>query len=311
MQDAREVQRLFSELNKARREVSDLWNELQQLAGHWSVGLSIGEVKRIMAETAEAVIARETLEGTRRRSETEIDSRAPRGSRAAQLLDDPTMTPDVLQVHLENIDRDASDKEKERDAELTRVGSLSTELRGLANQDDLPLVQQELEQVEIELSDVSVRGAALLLAARIVLDVKDEVERANQPAVIRRASDLAIAITGGQWTGLAIAEDRQIAAGQNGLWMDQVSLSAGARDVLRLCIRIAFAEHHAEKTGVALPLILDDPTASVDASRAPRLFEVLAEFSTRHQVILMTHDPVTVEHALSVGAVVVNLQVQN
>ena len=155
------------------------------------------------------------------------------------------------------------------------------------------------------------RGAALLVAAKIVLDVKDEVERANQPAVIRRASDLAIAITGGQWTGLAIAEDRQIAAGQNGLWMDQVSLSAGARDVLRLCVRIAFAEHHAEKTGVALPLILDDPTASVDSSRAPRLFDVLADFSTRHQVILMTHDPVTVEHAMSVGATVVNLPVQN
>lgn len=103
-------------------------------------------------------------------------------------------------------------------------------------------------------------------------------------------------------------EDGEIAVGQNGLWMDQVSLSAGARVVLRLCVRIAFAEHHAEKTGVALPLILDDPSASVDDARAPQLFEVLADFSTRHQVILMTHDPVTTERALSVGAAVVHLR---
>jgi hypothetical protein len=311
VQAARDLQGKVLELNTARLAVSRLWDELRQLAGPWSDSLSIGEIKRTMADTAQAMGVREDLEAIRRESEISVESRAPRGSRAAELLDDPSMTPDVLRARLEEIERLVSAKKEERDAELKRAGALTQELAGLANQDDLPLVQQELEQAGNELSDIAVRGAALLLAKKIVHDVKDEVERANQPAVIRRASDLATSITGGQWTGLAIAEDRQIAAGQNGLWMDQVSLSAGARDVLRLCVRIAFAEHHAERTGVALPLILDDPTSSVDASRAPRLFDVLAEFSTRHQVILMTHDPVTVEHALSVGATVVNLPVQN
>jgi energy-coupling factor transporter ATP-binding protein EcfA2 len=311
VQAARDLQGKVLELNTARLAVSRMWDELRQLAGPWSVSLSIGEIKRTMADIAKAMSIRKELEDKKRASEISLESRAPRGSRAAELLDDPSMTPNVFTVRREEIERLVSAKKEERDAELKRAGALTQELAGLANQDDLPLVQQELEQAENELSDVAVRGAALLVAAKIVLDVKDEVERANQPAVIKRASDLAISITGGQWTGLAIAEDGQIAAGQNGLWMDQVSLSAGARDVLRLCVRIAFAEHHAEKTGVALPLILDDPTASVDSSRAPRLFDVLAEFSTRHQVILMTHDPVTVEHALSVGAAIVNLPVQN
>lgn len=311
VQDARDLQGKVLELNAARLTASRLWDELRQLAGPWSDSLSIGEIKRTMADTAKAMGVRGDLETKKKDLGLAIDARAPRGSRAAELLDDLTMTPGALTVRSQEIEDLLSEKEQERDDELQRSAASRQELVGLANRDDLPLVQQELEQAGNELSDIAVRGAALLVAAKIVLDVKDEVERANQPAVIRRASDLAVAITGGLWTGLAIAEDRQIAAGQNGLWMDQVSLSAGARDVLRLCIRIAFAEHHAEKTGVALPLILDDPTASVDSSRAPRLFDVLAEFSTRHQVILMTHDPVTVEHALSVGATVVNLPVQN
>ena len=150
---------------------------------------------------------------------------------------------------------------------------------------------------------------SLLLAEKLVSDVKDEVERANQPAVIKRVSEIAVAITGGAWSGVVVTDEGEIAVSQEGGWMDQLALSAGARDVLRLCVRMAFAEHHAEKTGVALPLILDDPTSSVDAFRAPRLFDVLADFSHRHQVILMTHDSATVALAIAVGATEVKLSV--
>ena len=302
VQQARDIQRKTAELGIALAEARSARQSLEELAGPWSVGMSTGEITVEMSVVAGQVKKRSEVEATWSDSEKTIRTRAPQGSRAATILADPGMTPDVIRVRISHLEETIGTKEEERDAALIRTGGLKKTLDDLAGESDLPLVQQELDQANADLHDIAVRGAALLLAEKIVADVKDEVERANQPAVIRRASEIAVRITDGAWSGLVVAEDEQIVVAQNGTWMDQLSLSAGARDVLRLCIRIAFAEHHAEKTGLALPLILDDPTASVDGTRAPRLFDVLADFSLRHQVIVMTHDPGTVARAEQAGA---------
>jgi uncharacterized protein YhaN len=94
---------------------------------------------------------------------------------------------------------------------------------------------------------------------------------------------------------------------QDGQWILEDAMSAGARDVLRLSIRLAAARAHSQSRGVALPLILDDPTASIDKNRCPRLFEVLKEFAEDFQIILMTHDSAIVDLAVAAGATEVSL----
>jgi hypothetical protein len=307
VQDARDVQRKFADLEDARRQVRLTRQALDALTGPWSTSLSTGEITREMSAVKEQVERRAHLEKIKTDSEAAMQMRAPQGSRAAEILADPDKTPDIIQILLDETLASIDEKDRERDDVLVTTGRLEKDLEGLVSQSDLPDIQQQREQADTDRRNIAIRGAALLLAQKIVSDVKDEVERANQPAVIRRASEIAVSITGGDWSGLVVTDDNQIAVGQNGAWMDQLALSAGARDVLRLCIRIAFAEHHAEKTGVALPLILDDPTSSVDENRAPRLFDVLAECSRRHQVIMMTHDPATVASATAVGATEVKI----
>ena len=77
--------------------------------------------------------------------------------------------------------------------------------------------------------------------------------------------------------------------------------------MLRFSIRLAAAEAHSTKHGIALPLILDDPTSSVDADRRHKMLKVLSGFSSNHQVILLTHESEVSRIAISNGAVQVVL----
>ena len=69
--------------------------------------------------------------------------------------------------------------------------------------------------------------------------------------------------------------------------LDQ-ALSAGARDQLRLALRIAICEYLA-RGGDRLPLLFDDPLATSDEERTLRLLRTLAEaVRSGHQVVVLT-----------------------
>ena len=138
-------------------------------------------------------------------------------------------------------------------------------------------------------------------------NVKEEVEKSSQPKLVQRASEIASYITGDAWSGFILDDDQRIQVRQGGVSIDQDSLSAGSKDVLRLAIRLAVAEMHREKNDIALPIFLDDPTASIDDVRAPRLFEVLKKFSEHHQLIMTTHDVRSSAQAVAVGAVQISM----
>jgi uncharacterized protein YhaN len=128
-------------------------------------------------------------------------------------------------------------------------------------------------------------------------------KRAKHPI---RSVEIASEITDGFWSTLK-SDEGGVRVLQNGQWITEDALSAGARDVLRFSIRLAAAEAHSTKHGIALPLILDDPTSSVDAKRRPLMLKVLNEFSRNHQVILLTHEPDVSQMAVSLGATQVSM----
>lgn len=186
-------------------------------------------------------------------------------------------------------------------------GSVNNQLEGLRARTDLAATVQAIEQGESEQRRIALEGASWWLAHRLVSDVKLEVETNHQPGLVRRAGEVAEAITAGYWSRL-LTDDGRLLVTQQGRQVHQDGLSAGGIDILRLAVRLAVAEAHSAKVGVALPLILDDPTASVDSERAPRLFEVLSDLARSHQIILLTHDEHTVRRAIEVGAVGVGLE---
>jgi uncharacterized protein YhaN len=143
----------------------------------------------------------------------------------------------------------------------------------------------------------------------LVDEVKSEVERRNQPTIIRAAGELVSVVTGGEWQGIVVDDDAGVlkVMYRDGTTRAESALSSGARELLRLAVRVAVADAHADQTGVALPLICDDPTGDIDADRTPEIMRILARCAQSRQVILLTHDDNTVNAATAAGAVVVHL----
>lgn len=303
------VVRTHAQLRGASEKFAAARGEVERRAGDWSVGKTIDDIVSRLDKAASLISERDRLLGQMNLAEQSLAERAPSGSFIAQLLDDVNLTSATVDERINSLDEQINDLDSTRDRLNIEMGGCRQELNVLNAEDDLPIVKQQLEQARLDCQRCATEGAALFLARKLVADVKDEVEKSSQPELVKRASEISEKITDGFWTGFVIGDNGEILVRQDGTWITQEALSAGARDVLRLSIRIAVAQHHADKTGIALPLILDDPTASVDRHRMPRVFSVLADFARTHQVILLTHDPATVVLAVEAGAIEIPMPV--
>jgi uncharacterized protein YhaN len=65
-------------------------------------------------------------------------------------------------------------------------------------------------------------------------------------------------------------------------------MSDGSRDQLYLALRIATLEQHLKK-GESMPFVVDDILIGFDDHRTRVCLEVLAQLSTRIQVLVFTH----------------------
>jgi len=278
-----------------------LRNNLDSLTEMRYVDKSIAQIELIFSDLCTAVESRNDLEVKRKNHQTLIDLGAPSGSRIADLLQDTELSESVIDGRLDDLNaRIIAGSEELRN--LSGDVRVHTEhLKALEDGADLPTVTYAEKQSEIDMAKWATEGAAVLLAKKIVLDVANEVEAKNQPGLVKRSSEIASEITDGNWSAIK-SDEAGVRVLQDGQWITEDALSAGARDVLRFSIRLAAAEAHSTKHGIALPLILDDPTSSVDAKRRPLMLKVLNEFSRNHQVILLTHEPDVSQMAVSLGA---------
>ena len=281
--------------------IVSLRNELDTLTEMQYSDQSIAQIELIFSDLCAAVERRNGLEGERKSYQTLIDLGAPSGSRIAELLQDTELSESVIDGRLEDLISEIDIAIGKRQFFSDSVAVDRSRLEALEVNSDLPTFTYAEKQSEIDMAKWATEGAAVLLAKQIVLDVANDVETKNQPGLVKRSSEIASKITEGFWSTLK-SDEGGVRVLQNGQWITEDALSAGARDVLRFSIRLAAAEAHSTKHGIALPLILDDPTSSVDAKRRPLMLKVLNEFSRNHQVILLTHEPDVSQMAVSLGA---------
>jgi hypothetical protein len=281
--------------------VISLKNELDALTEMRYSDQSIAQIELIFSDLCAAVEKRNELEGKRKNYQTLIDLGAPSGSRIAELLQDTELNESVIDGRLEDLISEIDTGIGKRQFFSDSVAVDRSRLEALEVNSDLPTFTYAEKQSEMDMAKWATEGAAVLLAKKIVLDVANDVEAKNQPSLVKRSSEIASEITDGFWSNLK-SDEGGVRVLQNGQWITEDALSAGARDVLRFSIRLAAAEAHTTKHGIALPLILDDPTSSVDPKRRPLMLKVLNEFSRNHQVILLTHEPDVSQMAVSLGA---------
>lgn len=157
-----------------------------------------------------------------------------------------------------------------------------------------------------------VRGLAHHLAATLLRATAERHRTEQQPELLRRTAELVCRVA--DWHGVAVnpqartesdsPSENLLVDGPRGEHSD-LRLSLGAQTLLYLTLRLATVERQAESRGVRLPLIFDDVLISLDDERAKHCVEVLAEFSERHQMILLTCHESTMQRAKAAGAAVV------
>jgi len=114
----------------------------------------------------------------------------------------------------------------------------------------------------------------------------------KQTPLLRRAADLFSRLTLGRYTDLLVDLDgdkaRLAALGPDHQVVPVEGMSEGTVDQLFLALRLAAVEDTVA-AGARLPFLADDLFINYDDDRARAGFEILAEVSTRTQVLFFTH----------------------
>ena len=115
---------------------------------------------------------------------------------------------------------------------------------------------------------------------------------ANQPDVLRRASEYLTVISGGRYGRLDYPHGEEgelhVESAERGESVPVgAPLSRGTREQVYLCLRLGtldYLDHGRE----SLPLILDEALVHWDAKRRRELYPVLRKVAERRQVVLFT-----------------------
>ena len=153
---------------------------------------------------------------------------------------------------------------------------------------DIEASCEETVVLEEQLARVTKRRDALLLAMEILEKAAEEFRQTSVERIGDSVSEMFTAATSGRYIDVTMDESYNPIPVQRDLGpMDLALLSAGTRDQLYLASRMAIVK---ELSGRDLPLILDDPLVHTDALRKRAMMDLLMRISSRHQVILLTHD---------------------
>lgn len=130
--------------------------------------------------------------------------------------------------------------------------------------------------------------AVASFASLLMKKARDVYEHERQPGVLLRASDYFAKMTNGAFTHVKapFGEQHLVAIRANGESLDTSQLSRGTAEQLYLSMRFALAQEYAGKA--VLPLVMDDILVNFDEERMESCLRVLADLSSRHQVLLFT-----------------------
>ena len=153
---------------------------------------------------------------------------------------------------------------------------------------------QQAEAITAELAQDVEEYARVRLASKVLEEVVERYRKTNQGPVLGRAGEIFSRLTLHAFSGLRVILDddgRHLLQAVRSGGDDPVvveGLSDGTADQLFLALRLASLEV-ALQNQPPLPLLLDDVLIQFDDRRAQAALDVLAELSTRTQIVLFTH----------------------
>jgi len=172
-----------------------------------------------------------------------------------------------------------------------RLGELRTEIarHSASGVHDRVSLEERLEEIESELSELASRRDALKYAVDVLTEAITEYRKDYLPRLEAEITDLFSGIVGERYNRIHFTKRLEpLIDGPDRADILTASLSAGTRDQLYLAMRLAFAGQLSR--GEALPLVLDDPFVNFDEARLDAVHSILRSVSENQQIILFTHD---------------------
>jgi uncharacterized protein YhaN len=198
----------------------------------------------------------------------------------------------------------------ERDRHITRRTEINGEIKEKQAMEILPSLLLQLGECEESLEETARDHKASELASAMLDEMINRFERDNQDPLIQEAQQIISRVVP-NWGSLMYSRD---AAGKVLLERDGTGgklidsrLSDGGRSLLYLGIRLAFANKDAEKRGICLPLICDDPFIHFDDERTDASIKMFKSIAEQHQVILFTCEESTRDMARAQGAHIIEI----
>lgn len=205
-----------------------------------------------------------------------------------------------LEAEIAAIEQQLPQLKQQQTQAIGQRGAIQQELDRLAETTDVLARAREVEALRAELAEAVHQWAPLALTAALMQRARERFAREQQPALLRGVAELFERITGGEHLGIrrALGDGKSghalLIEGRDGRTRTAEQLSDGARAQLYLAIRLAYLRSYCAERE-PLPVVMDDVLVEFDDDRARRALEVLREFSTHAQVLLLTHHERTVE----------------
>lgn len=201
---------------------------------------------------------------------------------------------DLLQPQIDKLGESIESLGTQRDEVIGQIKAESIELRkidgGSLASENAALCESIASRLEDQVRDLAkLRMCAALLNAAI-----EEHRKKNQGPVLGRASHIFSHITLGGFKELRVDYDERgepVLTGVRGSSGEAVPVSGmsdGTCDQLYLALRLASLETWLDRHE-SIPFIVDDVLLNFDDDRAIASLEVLAELSSRTQVVFFTH----------------------
>lgn len=245
-----------------------------------------------------------TLENQQQEARRRIQERVGGGGDYKLFVESLGRTkPNELEAELERIaqrlqsNRDASRQLRES------MGKLEGEAERLGSEETLLEKQMQRESRRAGINRHAREWAKRALAEALLKKAKDRYEKNRQPGVIVAAAKRFERITEGRYQSIIkrFEEDDLVIQDRDLRETGVIEMSRGTREQLYLSLRLGLIEEY-ESRAEPLPIIMDDVFVNFDDDRKPRVLELLREFSTHRQIVLLTCHHDTRDLCLSYGA---------
>ncbi len=202
-----------------------------------------------------------------------------------------------LKARLERIDDEVRELERELGEMQRERGDLDRQRKQLEASSKVSELRGKINVLEDKLQTDADRWAVLRIASHLLDKTRETFQRERQPSLIQAAGKYFEKLTLGRYTRVeaVVGEQDLVVYEAEGGRKAVGGLSRGTAEQLYLSMRFALIEEYS-RNAEPMPVVMDDVLVNFDPERAQAAADVIAELSSRFQVLMLTCHPQTVTY---------------